>query len=248
MEVCIDCVESAVNAFRGGAARIELCSALSEGGLTPTPGLLRQVKALVNIPLFVMIRPRRGDFYYSDDEGNVMLQDLMVLKECGADGFVFGALEHDGSVNRSLCGKLVDLASPLPCTFHRAFDVSKDAVESLESLISLGFKRLLTSGQCNSALEGASLIRMLIERAGDKITIMPGAGITKGNLEKILEATGAREFHASARKPCVSKMSYIHDCCKMGKDGNEYELLITDEIIVRAMVDEAKAVWSRKAV
>ncbi|XP_071445303.1 copper homeostasis protein cutC homolog [Hetaerina americana] len=246
MEVCVDCIESAVNAFKGGAARIELCSALSEGGLTPTPGLLRQIKALVDIPIFAMVRPRRGDFCYSADEVNAMCEDLMVLKNSGADGFVFGALDYDGLVDGSVCEKLLSLASPLPCTFHRAFDVSKDSEKSLDSLILLGFSRVLTSGQSKSALVGAGVIKKLIERAADKIIIMPGAGITMENLENILEVTGAKEFHASARKAMPTKMHYIHDDCKMGTDCNEYELLITDSIMVQAMVDKAKLVWEKK--
>ncbi|KAG8228174.1 hypothetical protein J437_LFUL014409 [Ladona fulva] len=244
MEVCVDCVESAVNAGKGGASRIELCSALSEGGLTPTVGLLRRVKSLVKIPVFVMIRPRRGDFCYSNDEVEVLYEDIRLLKDNSADGFVFGSLTPEGAIDRAICEKLISLASPLPCTFHRAFDLACDPIQSLDTIIEIGFHRLLTSGQAKSAESGAMLIKKLIDQANGKISIMPGAGITAENLEKILILTCAREFHASARKAVQSKMIHVNETCKMGGKCDEYELLVTDVYTVKTMVETAQSVWN----
>lgn len=240
MEVCVDCIESALNAAEGGASRIELCSALSEGGLTPTTGFLRQVKALVKIPVFAMIRPRRGDFCYSAEEVSIMSEDIIELKNNGADGFVIGVLKPNGDIDRSVCQKLLVLASPLPCTFHRAFDVACDPEKSLEVLINLGFQRLLTSGQCKTAEDGAPLIKKLVDLAKDRIIVMPGAGLTIRNVKDILKITGAKEFHASARKPIASKMEYANDSCNMGDACDEYELMVTDRVTVENMIAETK--------
>ncbi|XP_054060468.1 copper homeostasis protein cutC homolog isoform X4 [Rissa tridactyla] len=164
MEVCVDSVESAVNAERGGAGRIELCAGLVEGGTTPSMGLLQVVKQCVRIPVFVMIRPRGGDFLYSDREVEVMKADIRLAKLHGADGLVFGALTEDGRIDTELCTALLAVCRPLPVTFHRAFDMVHDPLVALETLISLGFERVLTSGCDSSALEGLSLIKRLAEQ------------------------------------------------------------------------------------
>ncbi|XP_062070891.1 copper homeostasis protein cutC homolog isoform X2 [Lepus europaeus] len=163
MEVCVDSVESAVNAERGGAGRIELCSGLLEGGTTPSMGLLQIVKQSVQIPVFVMIRPRGGDFLYSDREIEVMKADIQLAKLYGADGLVFGALTEDGQIDKELCMSLIALCRPLPVTFHRAFDMVQDPMAALETLLTLGFERVLTSGCDSSALEGLPLIKRLID-------------------------------------------------------------------------------------
>lgn len=163
MEVCVDSVESAVNAERGGAGRIELCSGLLEGGTTPSMGLLQIVKQSVQIPVFVMIRPRGGDFLYSDREIEVMKADIQLAKLYGADGLVFGALTEDGQIDKELCMSLIALCRPLPVTFHRAFDMVHDPMAALETLLTLGFERVLTSGCDSSALEGLPLIKRLID-------------------------------------------------------------------------------------
>ena len=158
MEVCVDCVESAVEANAGGASRLELCSSLTSGGLTPTLGLLNAVKKLINIPVFVMIRNREGDFNYSNNDLEVMKNDAKSLLECGVDGVVFGALNKDGTVDVEACKSLVDVCAPLPMTFHRAVDASKNLHESIQRIISLGFKRVLTSGGKHNASKGIKTV------------------------------------------------------------------------------------------
>ncbi|KAE8590710.1 hypothetical protein XENTR_v10018167 [Xenopus tropicalis] len=164
MEVCVDSVESAINAERGGAGRIELCASLLEGGITPSVGLLQVVKQYLQIPIFVMIRPRGGDFLYSDREVEVMKADIRLAKIHGADGLVFGALTEDGRIDAELCMELLAVSRPLPVTFHRAFDMVYDPLLAMETLISLGFERVLTSGCDTSALEGLPLIKRLVEQ------------------------------------------------------------------------------------
>ncbi|XP_068404455.1 copper homeostasis protein cutC homolog isoform X3 [Eschrichtius robustus] len=208
MEVCVDSVESAVNAERGGADRIELCSGLVEGGTTPSMGVLQVVKQYVQIPVFVMIRPRGGDFLYSDREVEVMKADIRLAKLYGADGLVFGALTEDGHIDKELCMSLVAICRPLPVTFHRAFDMVHDPMAALETLLTLGFERVLTSGCDSSALEGLPLIKRLIDQAKGRIVVMPGGGITDRNLQRILEGSGATEFHCSARLARDSGMKF----------------------------------------
>jgi copper homeostasis protein len=234
MEVCVDSVESAVNACKGGASRLELCAALSEGGLTPTPGMLRIIKSLVTIPVFVMLRPRGGDdFVYSSYEVEVMMNDAAVLKEWGADGFVFGALTASGEIDKNVCKEVMDIVSPLPATFHRAFDVCGDITMALSTIIELGFSRILTSGQELTASEGIPVIKKLISNANGRIIIMPGAGITKANIGEILRQTGAVEFHASAKvlKTCSSSPSK----CIIGFK-HEENVFVTSKELVREMV------------
>ncbi|XP_029305652.1 copper homeostasis protein cutC homolog [Cottoperca gobio] len=229
MEACVDSVESAVNAERGGAGRLELCSSLLEGGLTPSQGLLQVVKQYVKIPVYVMIRPRGGDFLYSDHEVEVMRKDIEMMKS-QADGLVLGALTEDGRVDATLCMELLAAARPLPVTFHRAFDMVHDPAVALETLVSLGFQRLLTSGCDNSALEGLPLIKRLIDQAKGRISIMPGGGITERNLQRILEGSGAQEFHCSARSSRDSAMTFRNTCVTMGAafSAPEYGLKVTD--------------------
>ncbi|CAH3178170.1 unnamed protein product [Porites lobata] len=216
MEVCIDSVEAALNAEKGGAVRVELCSNLMEGGTTPSLGMFKIIKEKSPIPVFVMIRPRGGDFLYSAAEFEVMKEDLKLFKEAGANGVVFGILTSHGEVDISRCKELKELASPLPMTFHRAFDMVKDPYTSLEIIINLGFERILTSGQESSALEGLPTIKYLIEKAKDRIIIVPGGGITERNLERILLGSGAKEFHCSARHSVPSFMEYKNTNTFMG--------------------------------
>ncbi|XP_065653263.1 copper homeostasis protein cutC homolog isoform X2 [Hydra vulgaris] len=182
MEIVVDSFESAEAAQSAGANRVELCSNLIEGGCTPSLGLVQYIKNKLDIPVFVMIRPRGGDFLYSDDEFEVMKLDIKEFKKSNVDGFVFGILKSDGSIDKDRNQELVDLCKPLSVTFHRAFDVCIDGYQALEDIISLGFDRILTSGRENSCLEGLPMLASLIEKAGDRIIIMPGGGIT----EKIL--------------------------------------------------------------
>jgi copper homeostasis protein len=242
MEVCVDNVESAINAFRGGAKRIELCSDLAEGGTTPSVGIVRVVKQLVKIPVHVMIRPRAGDFHYSDQEMDVMRTDIKILKENGADGFVFGILHRDGTVDRDRCQELIDLSRPLPVTFHRAIDVTPNILQSLEIVVALGCERVLTSGGEVNALEGTPMIRKMIEQTDGRLVIMPGGGITERNLRRILDETGASEFHASARVPRDTAMSYVNSAVTLSAPGcsDLRHLRVTDRDRVRSMISIAR--------
>ncbi|CAL9687903.1 unnamed protein product [Knipowitschia caucasica] len=242
MEVCVDSVESAVNAQRGGASRLELCSSLLEGGLTPSIGLLHIVKQHVKIPVYVMIRPRGGDFLYSDFEVEVMKKDIELMKHNGADGLVMGALTEDGRVDSELCLELLVAARPLPVTFHRAFDMVNDPIIALETVVSLGFQRVLTSGCDSSALEGLPLIKRLMDQAKGRISIMPGGGITERNLQRILEGSGAQEFHCSARSSKESVMKFRNTSVAMGASFSapEYGLKVADVSKIRALNAIAK--------
>ncbi|CAM2117941.1 copper homeostasis protein cutC homolog isoform X1 [Lepidochelys kempii] len=242
MEVCVDSVESAVNAERGGAGRIELCAGLMEGGTTPSMGLLQVVKQCVRVPVFVMIRPRGGDFLYSDRELEVMKADIRLAKLHGADGLVFGALTEDGRIDTELCTALLAVCRPLPVTFHRAFDMVHDPLVALETLVSLGFERVLTSGCDSSALEGLPLIKRLTEQAKGRIVVVPGGGITERNLQRILEGSGAPEFHCSARSARDSGMKFRNSSVAMGSSlsVSEYSLKVADVAQVRTLNAIAK--------
>ena len=217
LEICIDSVASAIAAEQGGAARVELCQNLFEGGTTPSFGTVYQALERVGIKVNVIIRPRGGDFLYSDDEFAVMQRDIVALKEMGINGVVIGMLNADGTIDTERTGKLIELARPLEVTFHRAFDVTVDPFRSLDDLIQLDVDRLLTSGQEPSVLEGVELITELVRRAGEDIIIMPGAGITPKNLPRIIRETGAREYHVTGSSSVDSKMEFRNDRCFMGK-------------------------------
>ncbi|XP_014469590.1 PREDICTED: copper homeostasis protein cutC homolog [Dinoponera quadriceps] len=229
MEICVDSLESARAAILGGAMRLEVCSALSEGGLTPSPGLVGQIRNFGRVPIRAMIRVRKGNFVYSREEVEAMLHDIRILKDHHVDGFVFGALTSDSHVDQDVCWQVVSAARPLPVTFHRAFDETTDPLRSMETIIGLGFDRILTSGQKDTALEGLEILKHLVERAAGRIIIMPGAGIRWENISRIKQC-GAREFHASARK----KVYVGPNAHRFGKD--DY-IEITDGESVKAMVN-----------
>ena len=242
MEVCVDSVESAINAERGGASRLELCSNLAEGGTTPSLGLLRIIKRRVKIPVYVMLRPRGGDFVYSSDELDVMKEDLALLKETGADGIVFGILTPDGNIDAIRSKEIIELSSPLPVTFHSAFDMVRDPFLSLITLISLGVDGVLTSGQDNTALEGLPLLTKLIKHAQGKIIVVPRGGITEQNLERILRESGAKEFHCSARSSRDSSMTYRNGHVSMGASYGplEFSIKVADAARVEHFIKIAK--------
>jgi len=215
-EVCVDSIESALAAEQGGADRIELCSDLLEGGLTPSYGMLKAAREALRLKVMAMIRPRGGDFCYSDAEFRVMQHDLRMAKETGADGIVFGLLEPDGAVDVRRTQALATLARPLPVTFHRAFDMTRDPFEALEMLVALGIDRLLTSGQEATVWEGVDLIAELVRRAGSRIIVMPGGGITDRNIGKIVAATSVNEVHFGCAVPVEGRMAYRNPRVFMG--------------------------------
>lgn len=196
LEISVESAEAAAAAERGGAQRIELCSDLSVGGLTPGNELFLAVRQQVAVPIFSMVRPRAGDFAYSGLEFSVMKEDIVRAKTLGADGIVLGILQSDQRVDVARTRELVQLAHPLPVTFHRAFDECRDEYEGLEDVLQAGAKRILTSGSAPSAVDGVWTLGELVKYAGERIVIVPGAGINAGNLKSLVEETGAREFHS----------------------------------------------------
>jgi len=234
-EVCLDSADSCAMARDGGADRVELCSALMEGGLTPSYGMIVEArKALAATKLFVIIRPRGGDFCYSDTEFRAMEHDVKMAKDLGADGIVVGILKPDGSVDVERTSKLVGLASPLPVTFHRAFDMARDPFEAMEAAISAGCQRILTSGQESSSLEGAELIAELIRRADGRIIIVPGGGVRERNIKKIRD-------HFSAFETQDSQMVFRNTRVFMGGTLRppEFSLNLTSPKRVAAYIENA---------
>jgi len=217
LEICANSYASAIAAQAGGADRIELCENLNEGGTTPSFGTLQKVREDLTIRLYVLIRPRAGDFCYSDEEYAIMRKDILLCKDIGCDGVVIGLLNPDGTVDHERTRELVALAAPMGVTFHRAFDASNDGFEALETIIDCGCERILTSGMKNTALEGIEYLNLLVKRAGERITIMPGSGINEQNIKQLALKTGAQEFHTSAKLPVKSRMVYHNpDLLHMG--------------------------------
>jgi copper homeostasis protein len=223
-------VDSAIKAANYGVDRLELCSSFSDGGLTPGAGLFSYLKYKIDIPVFVMIRPRAGDFVSSREEIVVMKEEIKIFDSLGADGFVFGVLNEDGSVNQTACKQLIEQADGKPCTFHRAFDVSSNLNQALEESIDCGFQRILTSGGKKNVETGLSTIKELMEKAGDRIIIMPGGG-TKPEFIPLLRKTGfLKEVHASCKKVEKARERYIHDDLQFTINGLEPdEFLSVDE-------------------
>jgi copper homeostasis protein len=197
LEICCSSIESAMISAENGADRIELCSSLPEGGVTPSAGIIERAMRELNIPVHVLIRPRGGDFVYTSQEINCMLRDIEICKDLGIPGIVTGALSADGSIDKKTCKLLVSIAQPMKCTFHRALDITPNPFAALDDIMELGFERLLTSGQRSSAEDGMPLIKRMIEYTGKSLIIMPGGGISETNVLKIAEVTGATEFHMS---------------------------------------------------
>lgn len=239
VEVCVDTLASVEAARKGGADRVELCAALSEGGLTPSMGLVRAALQLAGeMEVYMMIRPRTGDFLYSQDEKQAMLSDIALARELGVGGIVLGALTEDGSIDEAFIDEAVRAAGcAMSVTYHRAFDVCKDRSIALEQLYRLGVNRILTSGGARTAIEGREELRRLIDQAGDRLIIMPGAGVGVTNIQELRDATGAKEFHLSARTRVGSPMLYRNASVSMGIEGvDEYSLLVANAEIVAEVV------------
>ena len=237
LEVIVDSADGAVAAELGGADRVELCDSILEGGTTPSLGMLRATLAAIDIDVSVMIRPRVGDFVYSTLEVDAMRMDIEAARGAGAQSIVLGMLRPDGAVDESRVADLIDTARPMSVTFHRAFDMARDPFDALEALIRLGIDRVLTSGHAAQASEGLPLLRSLVERAGDRIVVMPGCGIRADNITQVKTQTGAREFHASAWLPQPSTMIHRNERVAMGQGQRspEYECNQTSIEKVRAM-------------
>ncbi len=237
VEVCVDSLESAIAAERGGARRVELCGSLVEGGVTPSAGLIATTRQKVSIGLHVMIRPRAGDFCYTSDEFEVMRRDVLMAKQLGADGVVFGVLDQDANVDIERTRALVDLARPLNTTYHRAFDMSADLLVSLKQVAETGADRILTSGGAATAIEGTATLRSLVEAANGRTIIMACGGIDHQNVQSVLEKTSVREVHVGLRTPIESPMRYRNNAISMGPfRGNEYQRFVVLEENVARLV------------
>ncbi len=238
VEVCANSLQSALNAQEGGAKRVELCSSLIMGGLTPSPSSILMAKAILEIDVFVMIRPREGDFCYSDLEFEQMAQDILFCKETGCDGVVLGVLLPDGTVDVERTKQLVELASPMQVSFHRAFDLTKDTMKALEDVISTGCTRILTSGNRPQVMDGIDHVTNLIREAADRIIIMPGGGINDKNLSRILQ-TGAQEIHLSGRRKVESPMEFKKPYLRLTDipGHTDYVIEETDVKVIRDIVD-----------
>lgn len=199
LEICTGSIHSALAAAKAGANRIELCDNLSEGGTTPSAGMISVVLDRVDIPVFPIIRPRGGDFTYSKEEFEAMKADIHLCRDLGCRGVVFGILDHAGNIDIDRCRQLIEIAHPMQLTFHRAFDRCPDKERSLEEIISLGFDRLLSSGGADSAPEAIPQLRSLVKQSAGRVIVMPGAGITSSNIREMAEQTGAQEFHSTAK-------------------------------------------------
>lgn len=242
VEACVATVGSALAAESAGAGRLELCANLVEGGVTPSIGMLMGIRERVRLPLFVLIRPRGGDFLFDGDEREVMLRDIAEAGARGADGVVIGALDPEGGVDQALTRRLVEAGRPMAVTFHRAFDLVREPARELEVLIGLGIERVLTSGQAPSALLGSEAIAALVAQAAGRITIMAGGGINEANAARVVRETGVREIHVGAGGIRDSGMEFRREGVFMGKayQPDEYRRVETDPERVREIAKRVR--------
>ncbi|CBK25107.2 uncharacterized protein [Blastocystis hominis] len=243
LEVCIDRVESAINAERGGAGRVELCDNLIDGGTTPSYGMIKTVKNAINIPVNVIIRPRGGDFYYNENEMQIMIEDILACKSIGVNGVVIGCLTKDGKVDMEKNRRLIEAARPLSVTFHRAIDMTVDLLEATRDCIALGVDRILTSGGCNTVMEGKETIKEMRKIAEGRLQIMAGGGVTATNIRELVEFTGIKEVHGSARDYVESEMEYRKEGVFMGGEKKntqelEFKWKQTSEAMVKQFVGQ----------
>jgi copper homeostasis protein len=241
VEACVDGVPSALAAEAGGAARLELCSALSEGGLTPSAGVIEMVRERVALPLFVLIRPRGGDFLYDAEEFEVMRRDVVTAGLLGADGVVLGVLQSNGTVDAERTGALIEAARPLDVTFHRAFDFTRDADEALDRLIALGADRVLTSGHAASAIDGVATLARLVERAAGRIGVVAGGGVRPDNVRAVIQGSGVTEVHLRGGGARRSGMEFRREALALNKpqETGEYEWIETMESVIRETIAAA---------
>lgn len=238
-EICANSVESCIAAQKGGAHRVELCAGIPEGGTTPSYGEIAMAReVLTTTRLHVIIRPRGGDFLYSPIEVKTMLKDIEVARQLGADGVVFGCLTAEGEIDLPIMRELMKASEGLSVTFHRAFDVCRDAKKALEQIIELGCNRILTSGQQPTAELGIPLLKELQEQASGRIILLAGCGVNEKNISRIAQETGIQEFHFSARESIKSDMNYKNESVSMGGTVliNEYERNVTSAERVKATI------------
>jgi copper homeostasis protein len=240
-EICVDSVAGVRAARIAGADRVELCGDLLEGGITPSRGMIRQARTITDIGLNVMIRPRGGDFLFDDDEFAAMHADIDTAKAEGADGVVIGLLRADGAVDEARTRELIARAHPLSVTFHRAFDLTPDPFQSLETLVRLGVDRVLTSGQETTVLDGLPLIAELVQRATNRIVVMPGGGISARNVDRIVAAAKPHEIHFAALELVTGGMRFRRQQVFMGGELRppEYDRLVTSVIAIRSIMAKA---------
>jgi copper homeostasis protein len=242
IEICVEGIDGLVAAQVAGADRVELCAALVEGGLTPSIGTVRAALAVATIPFHVIVRPRGGDFLYSDLEHRSMLDDVAALRDAGVAGIVIGCLRADGTVDEERMTALTEAAGPLAVTCHRAFDMTRDPLEALEALIRCGVDRVLTSGQRDSAIEGADLLADLVERAGNRIIVMGCGALDADNIRNIQRHTGLSEMHFAALRDVPSGMLYRNAHVGMGGSNldREYRNTVTDGEAVAAAISAVR--------
>jgi len=243
IEVCVTSAQSALNAEKGGALRVELVDNLIEGGTTPSAGTISELRKRLNIGLYVMIRPRGGDFCYSELEFEIMKEDVKMAGLLGADGVVAGILQPDGNIDVSRMGILRSLAGNMGFTCHRAFDMCTNKFKALEEIIDLGIERILSSGGKNKAPEGKDLIKELIQKAKGRITIMPGSGVNEESIIDLRNHTNAMEFHVTGRSLFPGEMKYRNPEVSMGDNITvpEYDQWITDPERIKKIVELANS-------
>lgn len=241
VEICCGSIDDAIEAEAGGADRVELCSALFLGGLTPSLGTILEAKSRLKIPVMTMIRPRAGGFAYSEAEMASMERDADLALANGADGLVFGILHPDGTVDLERCSRLLKRAPNRQTVFHRAFDVTPDAFAALDQIVDLGFTRILSSGQQDSALDALAFIRRLIEYAGDRIEILPGGGISPASVPDVIRQTGCKQVHLTAFKSVVDTSTQARPNVTFGGGlpPQEDQFQITDRELVRRIVESS---------
>ena len=244
LDICVDSIESALNAQLAGADRVELCDNLIEGGTTPSYGTILSARSNLNILLHVIIRPRGGDFLYTDTEYDIMRRDIEICGESGVDGVVTGILTSDGKIDIDRTARLIELSRPMSVTFHRAFDMCSDPIAGLEAIIQTGADRVLTSGQKKSAAEGSDLISTLVRQAKGKIIIMPGSGVDENNITSLAKDSGAVEFHLTGRMSVESEMKFRQQGISMsGISGiDEYSRKVADTEKIKRIIEILKKI------
>lgn len=235
IEIVVYNIESALRAQEGGADRLEVCASPGEGGITPAYGTIELIRQNVSMDVYVMIRPRGGDFHYNNYEFHAMKRDISQCQKLSVDGIVLGILNVDGTIDKKRCKELIDKARPLKVTCHRAFDMTRDPFEALEDCIEVGFDRILTSGHQSKAIQGVSLLSALVEKAAGRIIIVPGSGVNESTVGEIVTKTKATEIHLSAVSSRPGAMQYKNpNITGMGsEEGSEYMLRTVDPDIIR---------------